>query len=79
LQLPELRVLMLDTLCGQARFIEGGVLVLAEAGPGQTAGQDLPACPGLSVAEHGQLNARSNRRNGGRMAFDFALLKREPK
>jgi 4-amino-4-deoxy-L-arabinose transferase-like glycosyltransferase len=78
MQLPRVRVLLLDELCRQPVFMEGSVLVLEGARGAREAGQGVALCPGLAVVERGQIGAQSARRKENSLLFDYALVKREP-
>jgi 4-amino-4-deoxy-L-arabinose transferase-like glycosyltransferase len=78
LQLPHVRVLTLDELCGQAPFPEDRVLVLIEAGQKRRGGPGLERCRGLDVLERGQIGAHYPGSAQNSLLFNYALVKRKP-
>jgi 4-amino-4-deoxy-L-arabinose transferase-like glycosyltransferase len=73
LQLPRVRVLLLDQLCRQARLSGDKVLVLVQAGSATEVGL-VEHCKGMVVVARGRVGARATSRHGTNLLFDFALV-----
>jgi hypothetical protein len=78
IQLPRVRALTLDELCGPAPFPEDRVLVLIEAGKKRRGGRGLERCPGVHVVERGQISADYPGSKQNNLLFNYALVKRGP-
>jgi 4-amino-4-deoxy-L-arabinose transferase-like glycosyltransferase len=78
MQLPHMRVLLLEQLCGRAPPVQGPVLVLARTAIGGNIEERLNRCPGVLIRQRGHVSVRSQSWPNETLQIDYAVVAVSP-